>query len=92
MFKRYIDFFFFLKIIQLWNLLDFTCRGANAREHKFKVLRESRTAVRAQMGAASDTWCYGHMVLPNLYVPIREESIIASSRLPMKQEHLYRGI
>lgn len=37
-------------------------------------------------------WCYGHMALSYLYVPIREESITAPSGLPMKQEHLYRRI
>lgn len=58
-------------------LLYFTCREVDAKEHKFKVLRECRTAVRAQMGTASGTWCYGHMALPYLHLPIREESITA---------------
>lgn len=72
-------------------LLYFTCREVDAKEHKFKVLRQSRT-LRAQMGTASDTWCYGHMALLYLCVPIGEESITASSRLPVKQKHLYRRI
>lgn len=73
------DGVFFKRIIQLWNLLYFTCREVDAKENRFKVLRESRTAVRVQTGTASDAWCCGHTALPYLYVPVREESITASS-------------
>lgn len=77
--KRYIDYLK-KKSFSCGALLYFACREVNAKEHKFKMLRECRTAVRAQMGTASGTWCYGHMALPYLHLPIREESITAWSR------------